>query len=248
MNNSDTSDGIIESVQVVTSTRDISYESMLDTLTWSSYIHTMHVGGMTTFVARYLYKAHNVDYPDFYDGLYDHLQQDPWWRNELTTIRSLYQEWFDNGRLPDLAVGGAEIFGWNLYGRLIMVLHCQGHIDDFYDLFEQYLQERWTIPLLPELLDFQRQTIVEYQSLKSYPIVKESHYDFHGYLINDEQLESPCRYEFDTLENKLMEQSLFLKQFHYGRKRNFGKTRIRKLTQSMLELLEDGTIENSRQS
>jgi tRNA A37 methylthiotransferase MiaB len=227
MSNSYNSDGIEESVQVVTSTRDIPHNQMLDLLTWSSYIHTMHVSGLTTFVARYLNKTQGIDYSEFYEGLYDFLYQDPWWRRELDSTRLYYQEWFENGRVAHPKIGGIEIVGWNLYNRLIITLHDQNGIDSFYSLLTSYIDATWSVPLLIELLEFQRQTIIEYKNLKNYPLSIKTNYNFYGYILHDHEIMQPCTYEYDTTEDKDMSFSLFLHGFYYGRKRNFGKTLIK---------------------
>ena len=55
-------------------------------------------------------------------------------------------------------------------------------------------------------------------------------YDFLGYLLDGTELATPVVYGFDTVEDKTMSQDRFLENIYFGRKRNFGKTTITRIT------------------
>jgi hypothetical protein len=68
-------DGAInEGVEVVISTKDLNYESMLDAQLWSWFITTFHINGISSFLARFLYKYSKIEYSTFYEKLYVYIE------------------------------------------------------------------------------------------------------------------------------------------------------------------------------
>jgi hypothetical protein len=51
-------------------------------------------------------------------------------------------------------------------------------------------------------------------------------WDFWGYLVHNTELNRAAQYKFDTAEDKAMSPRMFLENFYFGRKRNFGKAQI----------------------
>jgi hypothetical protein len=101
-------------VDVVVSTKDIPREMMLDTLVWNSFIQTFHINGLTTYISRYLAKAHGIDYSEFYDAFYEWIQQDQWFKEQFAETRSYFKNWTIDGRINHPKIGNIEVFGWNL--------------------------------------------------------------------------------------------------------------------------------------
>jgi tRNA A37 methylthiotransferase MiaB len=58
---------IEEGIDIVTGTRDMPYDVMLDAEIFSWYINTMHINGVSTMASRVIYKYLHVDYSDFYE-------------------------------------------------------------------------------------------------------------------------------------------------------------------------------------
>jgi hypothetical protein len=77
-----------------------------------------------------------------------------------------------------------------------------------------------------QLLQFQRNYVIDYRDLGSYPVTKTFDYDFLGYIQDDAELVNATVYQFDTAEDKTMSEDRFLENMYFGRKRNFGKTAI----------------------
>lgn len=221
-------DEVDESIEVVVSTRDIPKNEMLETMTWTSFIQTFHVNGISTYIARYLYKAHGIDYSDFYDKLYVYLQALPWWREEFSTTKSYYQEWFENGRIRHPKVGRMEVVGWNLYNRTTVNLLAQGKLADTYAMLKDFISQHYQVPALDELILFQQWYVIDHGRMNEYPQRIHFEHDFLGYIQDNTDIDAPVLYEFDTPEDKTMSLQTFLENFYFGRKRNFGKSRITK--------------------
>lgn len=220
---------IDEFMEVVVSTRDISRDEMLDTMVWNSFIQTFHVNGLTTYIARYLEKSHGIDYPEFYNGLYDFLNQDPGFSQEFKQTRIYYQDWITHGRVKNAPIGTIEIPGWNLHNRMTLQIHYDRRIDSVYQSVEQYIDKFYSVACLAELMTFQRTALIDHAELAQYPRQLSFSHDFLGHIQYGTELNNPCTYLFDTNEDPTMSLQMFLENFYFGRKRNFGKANITKL-------------------
>jgi len=215
---------IEESMEVVVGTRDIPRDKMLDLMVWNSFIQTFHINGLTTYIARYLEKQ-GIDYQDFYNKLWDHVQKDLWWQQQLIKTRNLYQEWIANGRVK-IDVGGIEVPGWNLHNQTTILLHAENRIEQTYQLIEDFVCKKFNMDCSSQLVLFQKNTVIDHQRLAQLPQRQNFDWDFWRYLIHDAELNCSVCYEFDTSEDKNMSPKMFLENFYFGRKRNFGKAQI----------------------
>lgn len=213
-----------ESIEVVVGTRDIPREQMLDLMVWNSFIQTFHINGLSTYIARYL-ASQGTDYKEFYNKLWERLQQDTWWRDQFADTRRLYQEWIANGRV-NVAVAGIEVPGWNLHNQTTLVLHAENRIDQTYSMLKQFMLDEFDIDCAEQLVEFQRATVVDHTSLAHLPKRESFDQDFWGFLVHGTELKQAVCYEFDTAEDKTMSPRMFLENFYFGRKRNFGKAQI----------------------
>lgn len=216
-------DEVEEFIDVVVGTSSLPREKMLDVMTWNSFIQCFHVNGMTSYIARFMAKQ-GMDYSEFYDKFYQRLNLDPWWQVRFAETRQLYKDWIEQGRVHS-HVGGIDIPGWNLYNRLTLLAHAEDYLDQTYQIIEDFVSE-----LLPQyaqqLVKFQKSFALTHPRLKNLPEVVEFDYDFLGYLSENKNLQSPVKYQFDTAEDKNMSPKMFLENFYFGRKRNFGKATV----------------------
>ena len=217
-----------ESIDVVVSTKTIPRETMLDTLVWSSFIQTFHINGLSTYIARYLAKQQNVDYSKFYEDLYAWVQQDPWFRLQFAETRSYFENWMTKGRIDHPRIGNIEVFGWNLMHRTTLYMVKDRMINHVFNTLDNFLNTHYNIDsaVKNQLLQFQRNYVIDYRDLGSYPVQMTCDYDFLGYVQDDAKLENTTIYKFDTAENPNMSEDRFLENMYFGRKRNFGKTNI----------------------
>jgi len=101
-------------------------------------------------------------------------------------------------------------------------------INHVFETLDNFLNSHYNIDsaVKNQLLQFQRNYVIDYRDLKSYPMHMTSDYDFLGYIQDDAKLENTTVYQFDTAENPDMSEDRFLENMYFGRKRNFGKTTI----------------------
>jgi hypothetical protein len=217
-----------ESIDVVVSTKTIPRDTMLDTLVWSSFIQTFHINGLSTYIARYLAKNQNIDYSKFYEDLYSWVQKDPWFRSQFADTRSYFENWMTRGRIDHPRIGNIEVFGWNLMHRTTLYMVKDQMINHVFESLDNFLNTHYNIDsaVKDQLLQFQRNYVIDYRDLATYPVTKTFDYDFLGYIQDNSELTATTVYQFDTAEDPAMSEDRFLENMYFGRKRNFGKTNI----------------------
>lgn len=217
-----------ECVDVVVSTKDIPKEEMLDTLVWNSFIQTFHINGLTTYIARYLDKAHGIEYSKFYDDLYQWVQKDDWFREQFAETRNYFANWTKQGSIDHPPIGNIQVFGWNLVHRTTLYMQKQDRVAYVFDSVDRFVKSHYNIDkdILDQLMRFQRNYVIDYRDLKSLPIKQQFDYDFLGYILDNEPIKQKCTYMFDTPEDQDMSMDRFLENMYFARKRNFGKTTI----------------------
>ena len=237
---------IEEGIDIVTGTRDMPYDVMLDAEIFSWYINTMHINGVSTMASRVIHKYLHVDYSDFYEDLFQFLQQDPWWIREQAEVRQYFANWMTEGKLEHPNIGGIEIHGWNLIHRTILNLHVERKYNHLFDVLDQFMR-RYQLPedLHAATMRFQKRYLVRYDQIATYPEELELDYNLWEYLTFDHALENqPVRYRLDFPEDKSMSFPRFLELFYFARRRNFGKTTVERLDDATfsIDMVRRGTI------
>lgn len=217
-----------ESIDVVVSTKDISREEMIDTMAWNVIIQTFHINGFGTYIARYLEKAHGIDYKVFYDTLMQALEQDPWLWDRYLAIKDYIRKWFQDGRINHPPIGSVEIAGINLLHLMTMYIYKENKVDHVIDFLGRFIRDNFSVPndVLDQLLEFQSSFVIQHKDLGSLPAIREFDYDFLGFILEGSQIQTKCKYVFDTDEEKTMSYDRFLENIFFGRKRNFGKANV----------------------
>jgi tRNA A37 methylthiotransferase MiaB len=219
-------DELKESVEVVISTKDMSTEDMLEAHAVSWFLNTFHINGLTTYISRFLHKQNDIDYRDFYDKLYKFVKQDPWFQSERDSIKKYYRNWMLEGSISHPDISNIEVHGWNLVHRTILNMHAEKKYDYVFNLIERFVKENFDIEEADQLLEFNRLFVIDYDKIKSYPLIKTFDYDFLGYIQDSTDLCSPTEYKFDFLEDKKITIERFLENIYFSRRRNFGKAWI----------------------
>ena len=230
MSGSYNEDEIAEGVDAVISTSTLSLDKMVECQVFSWFINTLHIQGLSTYLARFTTKYANISYKEFYQTLFDMLNEDPWFRKERETIEHYYRKWMDGGRIDHPPIGGISIHGWNLIHRTLLNIHANNEYDVVFGKLKTFIS---TIikdeKLAAELIEFQASHIVHYPMIKEYPLEKEFTHDILGYIQDDSpNLHNPAKYAFVFPEENNISLAKFLELIYFGRRRGFGKTRITK--------------------
>jgi hypothetical protein len=219
-----------ECVEVVTGTRDMPTEEMLDSQAFSWFMQTFHINGLTTYISRFLHKNAGIDYSVFYDKLWDYLQNDPWFIKERDELRHYYRNWMIDGKINHPNISNIEVHGWNIIHRTTLNMHLDRKYDYVFDLIEKFVISEFSLnaDCLTQLLQFQRNYVINYDGIEQFPYTVQFDYDFLGYILDDTPLENTVKYKFEFHESKDISLDRFLENIYFGRKRNFGKALITK--------------------
>jgi putative methyltransferase len=219
-----------ECVSVVTSTKDMSMEEMLDSQIFSWFMQTFHINGLTTYISRFLHKNAGIDYSEFYDKLWQYLVKDQWFIEEQAAVRLYYQNWMTVGKINHPNISNIEIHGWNIIHRTTLHMHKDSRYEYVFNLIERFVTNEFELDskCLNQLLLFQKNYVINYNDISKFPYIVNFDYDFLGYILDDTALETSVKYNFEFHESKDISLDRFLENIYFGRKRNFGKTLITK--------------------
>jgi putative methyltransferase len=223
-------DELQESVEVVTATKDMPFEDMLDSQVFSWYINTFHINGLTSYISRFFNKYYNISYPEFYEKFWQFLQHDPWFIQECKELRYYYKNWMTDGKINHPNISNIEVHGWNIVHRATLNIHACRKYDYVFDLIEQFVKTQFDLDhkIVDQLVKFQKHFVIDYDRISQYPYSLEFDYDFLGYLQEDTELETSISYKFDFFESKDITIERFLENIYFSRRRNFGKAWIEK--------------------
>jgi tRNA A37 methylthiotransferase MiaB len=219
-----------ECVEVVTGTKDMPAEEMLDSQTFSWFMQTFHINGLTTYISRFLHKNAGIDYSVFYDKLWNYLQNDSWFIKERDELRHYYRNWMTDGKINHPNISNIEVHGWNIIHRTTLNMHLDRKYNYVFDLIEKFVISEFSLNAncLTQLLQFQRNYVINYDNIEQFPYTLQFDYDFLGYILDDASLENTVKYKFEFHESKDISVDRFLENIYFGRKRNFGKSLITK--------------------
>ena len=219
-----------ECVEVVTGTKDMPLEQMLDSQVFSWFMQTFHINGLTTYISRFFAKQ-GVDYAEFYDKLWNHISSDPWVMKERDALRQYYRNWMTDGKINHPNISNIEVHGWNIIHRTTLNMHLERKYDYIFDLIENFITTEFDLDpeCAKQLLQFQRNYVINYDNIGQFPYAIPFDYDFLGYILDDTSLETPVQYKFEFFEGKDISMDRFLENIYFGRKRNFGKSLITKV-------------------
>jgi hypothetical protein len=223
-------DELKEGIQVVVATKDMPKPVMLDAVIFSWFLNTFHINGITTFLSRFMYEHYGVEYEEFYEKLYAHIQKDPWLLQELDDTKKYFGKWMHDGAIEHPKIAGVNIFGVNLIHRSVINIHASGKSKHVFDVISDFmLQEfgHYDKEMIAQLVEFQSNYLINHSDLNSYPRLVKLDYDFLGYMQNKRELQRSTTYKFDFTENKLMSLTTFCEQIFYARRKNFGKAWVK---------------------
>lgn len=225
---------VIESIDIITGTKDMPWEMMLDAHVFSWFINTMHINGLSTLLSRLVHKYSGISYDQFYSELFEYIQDHEWLKKEQDQVRQYYTNWMTSGKIEHPNIG-IEIHGWNLIHRSIINMHVEKQYESIFDMLEKFMA-RFNLPptLLASAMKFQRNYLVAYEARNQYPMNVELDYNIWEFLsFNQDLVEAPVSYHLEFPEDKTMSFPRFLELFYFARRRNFGKATVDRVGETL---------------
>ena len=212
-----------ETIDVVTSTRDMSFDDMVEAQFFNSFIRTFHINGFSSIASRFLKKYKNVDYKDFYQEFYNYFYSDPWYKNTELEIKEYYTTWMTDGKLNPKKVGSIDIQGYNLMHLTMLKMYIENKHDAFFTMLSTFLDRYELDPVIKDnLIKFQKNFVLTYDKVKELPIQDTFDINVFDYILNGADLKfEPITYNFDFNVDKNVTPVMFLELVYFGRRRNF---------------------------
>ncbi|MBW1799460.1 MAG: radical SAM protein [Deltaproteobacteria bacterium] len=190
-----------EDVELVFGTNALSYEDWLFCTQFAEMIQSLHNGGYTRFLSRYLNDEHILSYKDFYTHLLNFmLKSDAAAFRGFRRVRKLLNDYYENPDIPEtpkildqpdimafLNTYNPRRKGWRLY--VYLWLTVSENIEGFYDELGRYLKDQG-IPSdhkIRDLLRYQQDIMItlDYDPEKGKTV--STNYNWFGYFFNNEK-------------------------------------------------------------
>lgn len=222
-------DELREGIKVVVATEAMPKPVMIEAILFSWFLNTFHINGITTFLSRFMYERYGVEYSEFYERLYEYVKRDEFLAKELADTNHYFSKWMHDGEISHPKLAGVNIFGVNLIHRSVINIHASQQSEHVFDVIEDFMLSEFNqidSDVIEQLVEFQRNYLINHSELKSYPRVVDFDYDFLGYMRDRTELNKPAVYKFDFTENKNMSLTTFCEQIFFARRKNFGKASV----------------------
>lgn len=223
-------DEVVESIEIVTATKDMPLHDMQQAQVFAWFINTFHINGISNFAARFMYKFLGEEYSKFYSKLFNHFSKVSWFAEQIEETKHHYSNWMLNGKVDHPKVAGITLNGSNLIHRTVMKIHCEEWYDKIFAELYQFLSVHYNNPYLHDLLLLQSNYLIQFKKLKDYPQQKEFSSDIYGYLVYDSDITQKSQYQFIYDGASEIDIGTFLQKIFYNRRMNFGKAKIVKYT------------------
>ena len=234
-------DDLQESVEITVATKDMPPQDFKKSLVFSCYLMGLHTNGITSYVSRVLNKKFGVSYADFYENLYEYFQGDDFMRNEFQSISDFYDSW--TGGNEKMMVNNFTIRRMSLMWKIIISIVANNKIEHVLDLVEDFVRSTYNVKeaFIDELIDFQRKSVIDYHTLKNYPLVATYNYDFYNYLLHNTTLEKPVHVTFRYNGDVNLTENQYLEYIYWKRRENFGiaQIKVEPLNEPVSQIIEN---------
>ena len=169
-------------------------------------------------------------YETFYEKLYQHLEKFSWLDQERNKVSKHYTDWMNNGKIDYCVNNNINIHGWNLIHSTLINLQHSNQFDNLYSFLHKFILEfDLEESVAQDLIQFQKNYVINYNDILSYPKIVNTKYNFLGYIKEGTVLLDPSQYQFDYVENKELTFQQYCEHLFFSRRKNFGKSLIKKL-------------------
>jgi hypothetical protein len=217
-----------ESTQVTKSTRDLSFQDMIQASVLNWFISTWHIGGFSDMISRFLRRYHDLPYEKFYTDLQQDLAQQTWYQTLENQQRDMLIDWFTHGRITMPNTLNLPVYGNNIIYYTRQVLHSASALrQEWYTYIDQYLH-RYNLDtvLHQDLITLQKSQVIDMQDRNNYPRNMDFAHNIWQYIMHDQPLQKqPCQLRF-AFPEKNMSDSEYMERMYWNRKRRFGRTWI----------------------
>ena len=218
-----------ELIEITVATDSMPQQDMVASYAQFWFLLTWHMSGLSQFASRFLKKYCDEDYIEFYDNFRTYLSTDPHWQLEEEMFFNYINDWLSTGERIEGLVGGIKVNAINFHFRSLFRMHVDKLQDRYYNLVEDFVRDRYSNKVPPELLD----DVIKLNKLHTtrYGEFDDSYhtlaYNLHDYLISKDvklvKQPTTLRVYYPHDRERSMDFLWYVESLYYARRRNFGK-------------------------
>lgn len=188
---------IVEFENVVTSTKYMSFDELVDSYMFAHVVLTYHYGGWTQMLSRFLNKYHNLSYLEFYTKLHDHIRDgDGLLTDQYNNIKNFIIDFmtgnFDVNDIKKFKDREFHSIGWAAIKHIVLKQD---------EIFEQIFKliDLEFCNISQDMYDDLKKSQINimYDYYQTYPKQVNFNNNIYGYVFEDSELKSPCNIEFN---------------------------------------------------
>lgn len=238
---SEDTDKIRESIEIVTSTKDLPEKDMISAVEFNWFITLFHNLGFSTWISRVVTKHLGISYKMFYNNLYSWLIKNcEWFRSYRKQFQKVIKIYFSKGIIKYQEF--ESIFKSKInfpahqyfYNMTAYIVFAKKQTKIIFSALCEYLEETYELSknMITQLIEFSETSLIEFDTFIQYPIKKSFDYDFLGFLFDDKPLNNYKSNKFnfvlgpDNYKN-ITSNFDFIQEIHFKRKTHFGKAVIK---------------------
>lgn len=224
--NLDEDKDIQEYEYIVTQTKYMSLNDIVDGYAFTQVVVNYHYGGWTQILSRFLHQYKNLSYLQFYSDLEDYIKRTPGVMNtQYYRIRNFIEQMLTGSDEIDQVL--KKDFNYAYWRSAPFLAQDQDKL--FEELFNFATNTYCQLDpvLYDELVEFQKKFIYNFGDC--YPAQKQFNYNFIDYLENGKDLNQPKMVQFDYPFNFPSKEN-YIDNVYYMRKRHVLRTQPINLT------------------
>jgi putative methyltransferase len=201
--------GIDEKIELVSATNTMPTEDLVEAYLYAWMIINLHIAGYTQYAAKYVRYKKNVSYRQFYDAMFEKLQNTEPFKTYVSQYKNVIQQYLTTGKIIDFdnhTRGGHGLH--SVGGQMIY----QNRTSVF-DITEEILLNQ----VGPDLSILKLQRCAMLDTTQTYPITVKLNFDIHTWQ------DSPCEY---IVHSSISPDSNF--DFYLNRRKGLLKNQITK--------------------
>jgi putative methyltransferase len=219
-----------ESISVTVSTSTMSYAQIQELNVWNNFINTMHIFGYSSIIARFLWRRFDIEFEQFYEGMYAELHKQTWFSNVLADIAKIYDEINKYGRLQIQIVPEIDTNAIFISHLLSMKIAAERKQLELVGWIAQYVQKKYPQldPYVESLFLFQKNSVACWPKIcDGTPIIQHSPFDYHGYLDHGQVLDTPVCYKISTRSvHRELSFQQYVEYIYFRRRHKIGQMQI----------------------
>lgn len=162
-----TQDDVYETFNWVYSTDSMSHEDILEATNFSCWIIAFHSYGITNLVSQAA-RTKGVSYKQFYDGLFELVKQDEYFKDYFTKFTEHSKQWYETGESKLEKISDLNFSANNSLWHLASKLYYDDKFQHIFKIIKDYLIDLDVFD--EQVFDIQKHIPISFNKQDAYPL------------------------------------------------------------------------------